>query len=166
MHKTRIRLYLCFNICLYMFQYVSIKRKGCTEHRTQGVYRGWGAHIGCSLSVHCLLHISSHPLYTLKWLMFMYLEACSVVSFRSWAAVKQVFLGGWDRELESRLKGNSGFEVIGIGSWKVSLKGIQVLKWSGSGDENWKNSLINQTRTHRPTGGRTEVWRKGSGVQN
>jgi hypothetical protein len=33
-----------------MFQYVSIKRRQCTEHRTQGVHRGC-TH-GCSLSGH------------------------------------------------------------------------------------------------------------------
>jgi hypothetical protein len=74
----------------YMFIYVSMfqsnvkglqntERRVCTE----------GVHLGCSLSVHVCY--SSHPIYTLKSLMFMCLHACSVVPFRSWAAVKQAF---------------------------------------------------------------------------
>jgi hypothetical protein len=85
MHKTRNRLYLCYNICLYMFQYVSIKGRLCTEHRTEGVYRGW------PLSVHaCYRYARSH--YILWFIS-------TLVPFRSWAAVKQVLdrkgLMGW-----------------------------------------------------------------------
>ncbi len=58
MHKTRIRLYLCYNICFNVFQYVSIKRRGCTEYRIQGQYRE-GVHIGCSLSVHACYKLAA-----------------------------------------------------------------------------------------------------------
>jgi hypothetical protein len=65
-----------------------------------------------------------------------------------------------DRELKSRFKGSSDLEVIGIGSWKVGLKAVQVVwrdRESRSGVENWKVGFTSQNRMYRPTGGRTEM---------